>query len=415
MTPSAEIICVGTELLLGDILNGNAQFLAQQLAALGIPHYYQTVVGDNPQRLQRAIATACQRSRILLFTGGLGPTPDDLTTETIAQFFDVPLVEHPAVIADIEQKFAQRGRTMVPSNRKQALLPAGAAILTNRVGTAPGMIWQPVPELLLMTFPGVPSEMRTMWAEVAVPYLRDHGWSRQTIVSQTLKFWGISESALAERVADYLASSDPTVAPYANRGSVKLRVSACGATAAEALAKIEPMVAQIRDRVGPDCYGLDQDTLPIVVGRSLQDRGETLAVAESCTGGGLGQLLTAVAGSSAYFLGGIIAYDNRIKTALLGVSAETLDRFGAVSHETAKEMAIGARDRLGSTWAISITGVAGPGGGSEAKPVGLVYAGIAGPDGVTTHEMRLGIQRDREWIRYVSACTALDFLRRRWL
>ncbi len=415
MTPSAEIICVGTELLLGDILNSNAQFLAQQLAALGIAHYYQTVVGDNPQRLQRAIATACQRSRILIFTGGLGPTPDDLTTETIAQFFDAPLVEHPEIIADIEQKFAQRGRAMAANNRKQALLPAGAAVLTNRVGTAPGLIWQPVPQLLLMTFPGVPSELRTMWTEVAVPYLRDRGWSTQTIVSQTLKFWGISESSLAEQVADCLASQDPMVAPYANRGSVKLRVSACGATTAEALAKTEPMVQRIRDRLGADCYGLDDDTLPVVVGRSLQARGETLAVAESCTGGGLGQLLTEVAGSSAYFLGGIIAYDNRIKTALLGVSPETLQQFGAVSHETAKEMAIGARDRLGSTWAISLTGVAGPGGGTADKPVGLVYAGIAGPDGVTTHEMRFGSQRDREWIRYVSANTALDFLRRRWL
>lgn len=415
MTPSAEIICVGTELLLGDILNSNAQFLAQQLAALGIAHYYQTVVGDNPRRLQRAIAMACQRSRILIFTGGLGPTPDDLTTETIARFFDAPLVEHPEIVADIEQKFAQRGRVMAANNRKQALLPAGAAVLTNRVGTAPGLIWQPVPQLLLMTFPGVPSELRTMWTEVAVPYLRDRGWSTQTIVSQTLKFWGISESSLAEQVADCLASQDPMVAPYANRGSVKLRVSACGATTAEALAKIEPMVQRIRDRLGADCYGLDDDTLPVVVGRSLLARGETLAVAESCTGGGLGQLLTAVAGSSAYFLGGIIAYDNRIKTALLGVSAETLQQFGAVSHETAKEMAIGARDRLGSTWAISLTGVAGPGGGTADKPVGLVYAGIAGPDGVTTHEMRLGGQRDREWIRHVSANTALDFLRRRWL
>lgn len=415
MAPSAEIICVGTELLLGDILNGNAQFLAQQLAALGIPHYYQTVVGDNPQRLQRAIATACGRSRLLIFTGGLGPTPDDLTTEAIAQFFDAPLVEHPAVIADIEQKFAQRGRVMSPSNRKQALLPAGADILTNRVGTAPGMIWQPVPGLLVLTFPGVPSEMQTMWAEVAVPYLRSQGWSQQAIVSRTLKFWGIPESTLAERVADCLASSDPTVAPYANRGSVKLRVSAAAATAEAALAKVEPMVQQLRDRLGADCYGLDDDTLPIVVGRLLRDRAETLAVAESCTGGGLGHLLTAVAGSSAYFLGGVIAYDNRIKQALLGVAAQTLEQFGAVSHETAKEMAIGARDRLGSAWAISLTGIAGPEGGTVEKPVGLVYAGIAGPDGVTTHEMRLGSQRDRDWIRYVSACNALDLLRRRWL
>ncbi|MEO1300377.1 MAG: CinA family nicotinamide mononucleotide deamidase-related protein, partial [Cyanobacteria bacterium J06636_16] len=201
MKGSAEVICVGTELLLGDILNTNAQFLAQELAQLGIPHYYQTVVGDNPARIQRAVEVACGRSQLLLFTGGLGPTPDDLTLETLADFFQVPLEERSDVLEDIRQKFVHRGRAMSPSNRKQALLPKGADVLPNPAGSAPGVIWETRPGLVIMTFPGVPKEMQIMWGETAVPYLQQQGWSSLTIHSRTLKFWGIGESTLAERVA----------------------------------------------------------------------------------------------------------------------------------------------------------------------------------------------------------------------
>ncbi|HEY9657344.1 MAG TPA: CinA family nicotinamide mononucleotide deamidase-related protein, partial [Allocoleopsis sp.] len=223
---SAEIISVGTELLLGEILNTNAQFLAQQFAQLGIPHYYQTVVGDNPLRLQKAVAIACERSRLLVFTGGLGPTPDDLTTETLAEFFGVPLVEHSEILEDIAQKYARRGRPMTPSNRKQALLPKGAQILTNPTGSAPGMIWQPRAGLTLLTFPGVPSEMQEMWQQTAVPYLHSQGWGKEMIYSRTLRFWGIAESALAEKVGALLELDNPTVAPYAGKGEVRLRISA---------------------------------------------------------------------------------------------------------------------------------------------------------------------------------------------
>ena len=212
---SAEIICVGTELLLGDILNSNAQYLAQQLAKLGIPHYYQTVVGDNPGRIKQVIEIANKRAQILIFTGGLGPTPDDLTCETIADFFGAPLVEHPEIIEEIAQRYAQRGRVMTSSNRKQALIPQGAAILPNPTGTAPGIIWHPRPELTILTFPGVPSEMRRMWLETTIPYLKSQGWGKEMIYSSMLKFWGIGESALAEKVAAYLSLSNPTVAPYA--------------------------------------------------------------------------------------------------------------------------------------------------------------------------------------------------------
>lgn len=416
MVSSAEVICVGTELLLGEILNSNAQFLAQEFARLGIPHYYQTVVGDNVLRLQRALAIACERAQLIVFTGGLGPTPDDLTTEAIADFFDVPLEEHPDVLQDIAEKFARRNREMTPSNRKQALLPQGAAVLPNRLGTAPGMIWHPRPELTILTFPGVPREMKAMWAETAVPYLRSEGWGQTTIYSRTLRFWGISESGLAEQVAPFLNLPNPTVAPYAGRGEVRLRISAKAASEAEAQALIQPIESQLQAIGGEHCFGGDEDTLASVVGELLLKQEATVSVAESCTGGGLGHLLTTVAGSSSYFRGGVISYDNEIKVQLLGVDPDTLATDGAVSEQVAKQMASGVRSRLDTTWGVGITGIAGPGGGTEAKPVGLVYVGIAGPnDLVESYCYQMGSHSDRDWIRWLSACHALDRLRRHLL
>ncbi|MEG4073534.1 competence/damage-inducible protein A [Microcoleus sp. Pol14C2] len=412
----AEIICVGTELLLGDILNSNAQFLAKELASLGIPHYYQTVVGDNPERIKQVLEIAVSRSQLLLFTGGLGPTPDDLTVETIADFFGVPLIEKPEIIADIEYKFAQRGRSMSPSNRKQALIPESADILPNRCGSAPGIIWQPVSNVTVMTFPGVPAEMHLMWQETAVPYLKNGGWCSATIYSRILKFWGIAESELAEKVDSFLNLTNPTVAPYANHGEVKLRISARAESSGAAKNLIEPIEQQLRHIAGEDCYGADSDTLASTVGQLLLDAGQTLSVAESCTGGGLGAMLTGVPGSSSYFLGGIISYDNQVKEGLLGVNPQDLDEFGAVSHQVAKQMAAGVRDRLNSNWGLSITGIAGPGGGTDAKPVGLVYVGLAGPHGnAESFEYRFGDARSRDWIRNLSSCTALDRLRRQLL
>lgn len=413
---SAEIISVGTELLLGEILNTNAQFLAQQFAQMGIPHYYQTVVGDNPLRLQKAVAIACERSRLLVFTGGLGPTPDDLTTETLAEFFGVPLVEHSEILEDIAQKYARRGRTMTPSNRKQALLPKGAQILPNPTGSAPGLIWQPRAGLTLLTFPGVPSEMQEMWRQTAVPYLRSQGWGKEMIYSRTLRFWGIAESALAEKVGALLELENPTVAPYAGKGEVRLRISAKAPSAAAAQKQIEPVEQQLREIGGLDCYGTDEESLASVVGNLLQARSHTVAVAESCTGGGLGHLITSVAGSSTYFRGGVISYDNQVKIDVLGVNAADLTQYGAVSEQVAQQMAIGVRRQLQTTWGLSITGIAGPDGGTETKPVGLVYLGIAGPnEQVHSFRFQYGDFRGREAIRWLSACTALDLLRRQLL
>ncbi|MBF2019270.1 MAG: competence/damage-inducible protein A [Hydrococcus sp. C42_A2020_068] len=413
---SAEIICVGTELLLGDILNTNVQFLAQQLASLGIPHYYQSTVGDNLERLQQVIEIASKRASILIFTGGLGPTPDDLTTEAIANFFKTPLVERPEIVVDIAQKFASIGRKMTPNNRKQALLPEGAEVLPNPGGTAPGMIWQPRPGLIILTFPGVPSEMKRMWQETAVPYLKSQGWGKEIIYSRMMRFRGIGESALAEKVAPLLDLTNPTVASYASLGEVRLRVSTKASSQAEAIASIEPVAQQIRDLAGLDYYGSDDDTLASVVGRLLREAKETVSVAESCTGGGLGAMFTTVAGSSDYFIGGVIAYDNRVKISLLGVNREDLEQFGAVSHPVAQQMAAGVQKQLKTNWGLSITGIAGPSGGTQTKPVGLVYIGIAAPDGTAQSvEYRLGAMRDRGSIRSIAAANALDLLRRRLL
>lgn len=410
---TAEIICIGTELLLGDILNSNAQFLAQELANLGIPHYYQTVVGDNLSRIHEVIKIASKRSQILIFTGGLGPTPDDLTTEAIATFFNTPLEEKQEIIEDITKKFAKIGRQMTANNRKQALIPQSANILPNITGTAPGMIWQPIPNLTILTFPGVPSEMKQMWRDTAVSFLQSQGWGEEIIYSRMMRFRGIGESALAEKVYHLFSLTNPTVAPYASIGEVKLRVSARAKDAESAEKLIYPVAKEIEAIAGEDYFGYDDDTLASVVGKILLERGETLSVAESCTGGGLGSMLTEIAGSSAYFSGGIIAYSNQVKIQQLGVSEEFLTEYGAVSAIVARQMSKGVQAKFNTDWSISVTGIAGPTGATENKPVGLVYLAIANPKKqVESYELRLGEKRGREAIRYLTSCYALDKLRR---
>ncbi len=409
---SAEVICIGTELLLGDILNTNCQYLAQELASLGVPHYYQTVVGDNVKRIHHCLDIAVKRSSILIFTGGLGPTPDDLTTETIASFFDTPLEENQAIIQDIEGKFASVGRTMSPSNHKQALIPQGAVTLPNPTGTAPGIIWQPKAGLTIMTFPGVPSEMYRMWQDTAVPFLKSQGWGKEAIYSEMMRFRGVGESALAEQVAHLFDSPNPTVAPYAGKGEVRLRITAKAASPAQAAAMIQPVATEIKQIAGLNYFGSNEDTLATVVGKLLVEAKQTLSVAESCTGGGLGSMLTEIPGSSQYFWGGVIAYANKVKIAWLNVNKQDLDKYGAVSATVAEQMALGVKQNLQTDWGISITGIAGPGGDTTDKPVGLVYIGLATPDHQTSsHEYRFGTKRERELIRYLSSCSALDLLR----
>ncbi|MCT0208407.1 competence/damage-inducible protein A [Synechococcus sp. CS-1332] len=408
-----EVLCIGTELLLGNIVNGNARWLAEQLAALGVVHHRQQVVGDNRDRLIDAVRQASGRCRVLVTTGGLGPTPDDLTTEAIAAAFGADLVEHGEIWAAIQARITARGRSVAASNRKQALLPRGAAVLPNPTGTAPGMIWTPVPGFTVLTFPGVPSELRAMWAATAAPWLQQAGLAGGVFASRMLRFWGVAESDLAERVQDLLALENPTVAPYAGAGEVKLRVTARAADGAAAAALLAPVEAELRRRTGPSCFGADGDSLASVVLVELRRRGETLAVAESCTGGGLGAALVAVPGASEVFLGGVIAYANAVKQDLLGVPAELLDVHGAVSDPVAEAMAAGARRLTGATWAVAVTGIAGPGGGTEQKPVGLVHIAVAGPDGCCSEAVRFGSGRERTWIQTLTVGESLNRLRLR--
>jgi nicotinamide-nucleotide amidase len=415
-----EVLCVGTELLLGNILNGNARWIAERLAGLGLPHYRQEVVGDNRERLIAAVRAAAGRCRVLITTGGLGPTPDDLTTEAIAAAFGAPLVEHPAIWEGIRARIEARGRVVALSNRRQAFLPEGAAVLPNPTGTAPGMIWTPAPAdpgvpiqsgFTVLTFPGVPSELYAMWEATAEPWLRHSGLAQGVFASRLLRFWGVAESSLAEQVADLLALENPTVAPYAGTGEVKLRLTARADDPAAAAALLEPVEAELRSRTGTLCYGTDTDSLASVVLERLRQRGETLAVAESCTGGGLGAALAAVPGASDVFLGGVIAYANAVKEGLLGVPPELLAEHGAVSDPVAIAMAEGVRRRTGSDWALSVTGIAGPGGGSAAKPVGLVHLGLAGPGGSGSAAVRFGESRGRSWIQTLSVGESLNRLR----
>jgi len=407
----AELLCIGTELLLGNILNSNARWLAERLAALGVPHFRQEVVGDNRERVITAVRAASQRSRVLITSGGLGPTPDDLTTEAIAAAFDTPLQERPEVWELIQARLAGRGRPLAASNRRQALLPEGAQVLPNPTGTAPGMIWSPVAGFTVLTFPGVPSELKAMWLATAEPWLRQAGVAEGVFASRLLRFWGVSESALAEQVSDLLAQDNPTLAPYAGLGEVKLRMTARAKDEDSAAALLAPLEAELRRRSGQSCYGIDGDSLASVVIEKLRQRGETLAVAESCSGGGLGAALTAVPGASDVFLGGVIAYANAVKQGLLGVDPLELERWGAVSDPVAEAMALGARRVTGSDWALAITGVAGPGGGSDQKPVGLVHIAVAGPASCRSEAVRFGSSRPRAWIQALSVGEALNRLR----
>ncbi len=407
----AELLCVGTELLLGNILNSNARWLAERLAALGVPHYRQVVVGDNRERVIQAVRVASQRTRVLITSGGLGPTPDDLTTEAIAAAFDTPLQERPEVWELIQARLAGRGRPVAASNRRQAWLPQGAQVLPNPTGTAPGIIWSPVEGFTVLTFPGVPSELKAMWLATAEPWLMQAGVADGVFASRLLRFWGISESALAEQVSDLLAQDNPTLAPYAGLGEVKLRMTARAKDGDTAAALLAPLEAELRRRSGPICYGLDDDSLASVVLEKLRQRGETLAVAESCSGGGLGAALVAVPGASDVFLGGVIAYANAVKQGLLGVDPLDLERWGAVSDPVAEAMALGAQRLTGSDWALAITGVAGPGGGSDQKPVGLVHIAVAGPLWCRSGAVRFGSSRPRAWIQALSVGEALNRLR----
>src|SRR5919199_2237763 len=362
---SAEIVTAGTERSLGDLVDTNTPWTSQRLAELGVAIYRHTTVGDNPERIVDALREASSRSTLVITTGGLGPTSDDLTNACIAPLTGREMVEYPEARQHVDEMFKGFGRTPTANNYKQALFPEGTELIPNPVGTAMGALveWEGT---LFATLPGVPVEMKTMFGETLEPLIRAR--SDGSIVSKTLHFAGIRESALAEKVQDFLDATDPTVAPLAGQGKVRLRITTRAATEEEAQDKIAPVEKEMIARLGDYYFGEDDETLEGAVARLLKEKGATLALAESCTGGLLAKRLTDMPGSSAYFIEGLVTYSNESKERLLGVPHELIVEHGAVSEPVARAMAEGARKLAGTGYGLSVTGVAGPDGGTEEKP-----------------------------------------------
>ena len=410
---TAEILCVGTELLLGEVVNTNAAFIAGRLAELGISVYHQSVVGDNPARLRDELSAALLRSDLVIMTGGLGPTYDDLTKETAAELFERKLVTDERALAEIRDFFARTGRRMADSNAKQALLPEGSIPLYNKWGTAPGMIIEGTESLegkCAILLPGPPREMRGMFDFYVTEYLASRTECR--IVSRKIHLIGIGESAAEEILRPLIdESKNPTLAPYAKDGEVRFRVTAAAKTAYEASAMCDSLAARVLEsEVAPFVYGIDVGSVEGAVVSLLLESGETLATVESCTGGLIAKRLTDLPGVSAVYLGGAVTYANEAKERMVGVKHETLAAHGAVSEETAREMAEGIRAALGADYGIATTGIAGPGGGTPEKPVGTVYIAVASKAETRVKRLNLPPMRDREYIRTASATNALALL-----
>jgi nicotinamide-nucleotide amidase len=416
MTPNSkgvEILSIGTELLLGNIINSNAQWISEQLSQLGLNHFRQSTVGDNCDRIIKVIQEISKRSNLLITTGGLGPTPDDLTTEAIAKSFNVTLFERPHLWDEIKQKLPNSKLEDDSSSlRKQCLFPKNAQIINNPRGTAPGMIWEPIKGFTILTFPGVPSEMKTMWEETAYDFIKTKFSDNYSFYSNTLKFAGIGESSVAEKINDILNLKNPTVAPYANLGEVKLRITARAKNHLEAKNIIKPVKEKLKKDFSKFIFGEDNDTLPSILIKELTKRKQTIVFAESCTGGLLSASLTSISGSSRVFQGSIVSYSNELKHLLLDISEEKLTKYGAVSEEVCEAMAINVKEKLGADWAISISGIAGPNGGSQDKPVGLVYISISGPNNyITTIKKQFNSTRNRLEIQTLSVNVCLNSLR----
>ncbi len=392
------------------MVNTNATWLAQQLARLGIDLHHVVTVGDNMDRLTEALETAARRADLVICTGGLGPTADDITIEAVARVAGEDLVSRPDLVRHIEDMFGRRGRKMSPLDLKQALFPPSADLIPNPAGTAFG-VCVARGTARIMTFPGVPSELQTMWQTWAEPRLAaDLGG---TIRSTLLKFAGCTEAELAELVMELFSGQNPTVAPYTASGEVHLRMTAKAADAASADALLAPLAAEILARTARYYFGRDDDTLPSVVGTRLRQAGQTLAVAESATGGLLASRITDVPGSSEYFRGGVVAYSVDAKVEALGLSRDQIARHGAVSRETTEAMAQAARETLGADWGVGTTGWAGAGPGAPDADVGLMHFCVAAPDGrITSREFRYG-RHPRDQVKYFATQRALAILLRR--
>lgn len=408
---TAELIAVGTELLLGNIANTDAQYLSEKLSALGITVHHHTVVGDNPQRLEAALETARKRADIIITTGGLGPTYDDLTKQTICKTFGRKLELHADILEEIRSWFRNRlGKEMPENNVQQALLPENCTVFDNPVGTAPGCAFEEGGVHVLM-LPGPPFECQYMFEHRGIQYLEK--LTDGVIVSHEIKIFGMGESSVEEALREPMTRlSNPTLAPYAKLNECMVRATAKAETRAAAEALLKPLVAQVLETLGDVVYGVDVESLEQVVSAALLERGLTLSAAESCTGGLIAKRMTDLPGASKVFRGGVVSYTNGVKSGILGVPEALLEEQGAVSEPVARAMAEGCRRVCGSDLAVSVTGVAGPESDDRGNEVGTVYIALASDQGTICRKLSCGKGRGRERVRSAAAQNAFDMLRR---
>ena len=410
MSHTAEIIAVGTELLLGNIVNTNARDISQALSTVGVNVFWHTVVGDNPQRLKDALAIAKSRADIIITTGGLGPTYDDMTKQTICEAFGKPLEFHPDILEDIRIFFERNAHMKMPENNyQQAELPVGCTVFDNPVGTAPGCAFE-ADGIHVLMLPGPPFEMLTMLENHVLPYLRN--LSDEVIVSHDIMTFGLGESPMEVFLREKMAGMEnPSLATYAKPSEVRLRATAKAKSVAEAEAMLAPVVEDVVKLLGDVVYGVDANDLESVCVKLLKERNWTMATAESCTGGRVASRLTGLPGVSAVYRGGVVSYWTTVKGDVLGVPQKILDEFGAVSEECARAMAEGARKITGAEVAVSVTGAAGPDPDERGVPVGIVYIGLATPTGTFCRPLDLG-KRRRDRIQDLATNHAFDVVRR---
>lgn len=405
-----ELIATGSELLLGDTINTNVAYLGHELNRLGYTVAFHSTVGDNRERMEAVVRQAATRADIVICTGGLGPTQGDITRECVAKAIDRPLVLHEEAVREVQQFFRSRNREMPEASRRETILPEGSVVLHNSVGVAPGLAVT-ADKVTFILLPGPPAEMKAVFSESAVPYLLNRFGEQGAIVSKRYAVYRLRELELEERLYDLVTMQhNPTIAFLIKNGYIEVRLTASGKTTVEATQRLAPWEHIVEERLGDAIGRVLTDNLPNTVGAMLLDRKATIATAESCTAGLVGKRLTEAAGSSSYYMGGVQSYSNDVKHRLLGVPQDLLDTYGAVSEEVAKAMAEGAKKVIGTDYGVSTTGVAGPGGGTRTKPVGLVWFGVAGPKG--TVAFRNDFIGDRESIRQSAAEQALQYVQR---
>lgn len=404
----AEIVSVGTELLQGGLADGNGLFLADMLHGIGIEVAYRTTVGDDRQRITEVLRHALDRSVVVVVTGGLGPTDDDRTRDALGDISGRPLMLHGETLRAIEDRFARRGIPLPDSVTRQAWVPEGLVVLPNRHGTAPGLVWED-DERLLVALPGPPREMRPLFTEQVLPILVRWAGSGRRIRTRTIKVCGLRELQVEAQIKDLLDADAPSIGLLARLGEVHIRITASG-TEEEVQSQLKLSEEKLRNRLEDAVFGVEEDRLEEAVGHLLRLQGKTVAVAESCTGGLLAHRITNVSGSSDYFERGVVSYSNEAKVEVLGVPVSLIERHGAVSAEVAVAMAEGMRRLAGTDLAIGVTGIAGPGGGTEAKPVGLTYIALADAQGEQWCEHRFQFHREEN--KVWASQMALEMLRR---